>query len=445
MLIRTFKGGIHPGDKKESTKNKQTLTILPPKGSLMKYPMLQHIGAPCEPIVSVGERVYLGQKIGEATANLSSPVHASVSGIIKEIGPGFSPLGIKVNCITIENDGIFEHLPTLASNKDTYMSFSREKLLEIIKDAGIVGLGGAGFPTHIKLNPPPEKKIDYVIVNASECEPYLTTDYRVLLEESVRIINGLRIILRLYPEATGIIATEVNKPDAIKRMKILCRNESRIKVMGLKTKYPQGAEKQLIYACTKRVVPSGVKSLPMDVGVIVNNVDTVIAVHRAVVRGRPLMRKIVTVAGGAVNNTGNYKVRLGMSFRELIDMTGGFKEYPYKVVCGGPMMGVCLYDLDVPIIKTSSAVLCFTKEEAEIPQEKNCIRCGKCVEHCPMGLVPSDLNQYVLRDQIDLFEKYNGLSCIECGSCSFICPSKRYLGQSLRYARRVLLARKRNY
>ncbi len=440
MEVLTFKKGIHPHDEKEHSKDEPIEIIHPRQGTVMVTPMLQHIGAPCEPIVAVGERVLLGQKIGDSKAFMSSPVHSSVSGIVKEIKPTLTPTGISCTGIYIENDGVYEEINSMGDNKN-WESFDRERILALIREAGIVGLGGAGFPAHIKLNPPPEKRIDTVILNAAECEPYLTTDYRVLLEESDKLVTGLSIILKLFPGAKGIIGIETNKPDAIEKISKICEGYPNIKVNALKPKYPQGAEKQLIYSCTRREVPSG--GLPADIGCIVHNVDTVIAIHRAIVRGRPLMRKIVTVTGGAVNHPGNFKVRLGMPYRELIELTGGFKEEPYKMISGGPMMGVAMFDLDVPVIKTSSAIICLTEKEAQMPQEQNCIRCGKCVGHCPMNLMPLELNQYALRGEMDLFEKYRGLDCIECGSCSYVCPAKRHLAQSIRASRRNLMAAKK--
>ena len=437
MNVLTFKRGIHPDDMKAGTDEMAIRTILPATGNRMVFPMIQHIGAPCEPIVSVGERVLLGQKIGDAKPVMSAPIHSTVSGTVTEIGLKLTVGGTRVNSVVIENDGLLEEHESIKPRTD-YMYFSREEYISIIREAGIVGLGGAGFPTHVKLDPPSDKKIDFVIVNASECEPYLTTDHRVLLEESERIKIGLQIVLKLFPDAKGIIGIETNKMDAIHKMAELCKDDPRISTVALKPKYPQGSEKQLIVACTRREVPSG--GLPADIGVIVHNVDTIIAIHRALVRGRPLMRKVVTIDGGAVKNPGNYKVRLGMSYRELIDAVGGFKEEPYKIISGGPMMGIAMYDLDVPIIKTGSAILCLTEKEARLPQESNCIRCSKCVQHCPANLMPLDLNQYVLRGQLDLFEKYHGMDCIECGSCSYICPAKRHLAQSIRATRRSIMA-----
>lgn len=440
MRALTFKRGIHPPDSKFYTDYIPIKILMPEEGSEIVIPMIQHLGAPCEPIVQKGDRVLLGQKIADSDAFLVAPIHSSVSGTVKDIRKVLTPGGAMVNAVVIENDGKFEEHELLGKDTD-YESFSKEKILKKIREAGIVGLGGAGFPTHIKLNPPADKKIDSIILNAAECEPYLTTDHRVLLEKTDRVVKGLEIVLKIHKEAHGYIAIETNKPDAIEYMQRAVENSERISVVPVKTKYPQGSEKQMIYAVTKREVPSG--GLPADVGCIVDNVDTVLAIERAVAKDRPLMRRIVTLSGKAIKNPGNYQIRLGMSFRELIDMAGGFKEEPAKIIAGGPMMGIAVHSLDIPLIKTSSAILCFTKEEAEIPPEGNCIRCGKCVSICPMGLVPLELNSDVLAGEFESFEKHRGLDCIECGSCSYVCPAKRQIAQSIRVARRNIMAAKK--
>jgi electron transport complex protein RnfC len=436
----TFKRGIHPNEQKELTDNVSINYLLPKPKSEMVFPLVQHLGAPCKPIVEVGQRVLLGEKIGDSDAFVCSPVHSSVSGTVKEIREHLTAMGTIVNSIIIENDGEFVEHESIQPNKD-YQNLSKEEIVKTIREAGIVGLGGAGFPTHVKLSPPPDKKIDTVIVNGSECEPYLTTDNRVMIEEADRIVTGLQIILKVMQGAKGIISIEDNKPEAIEAVKKACENVPNVSVAVLKTKYPQGAEKQLIWAITKREVPSG--GLPLDSGCIVNNVDTVIAIHRAFVRGRPLMRKVVTITGGAIKNPGNYKVRLGTKVSDLVEMSGGFKSSPAKIVVGGPMMGTAIFDINVPVVKTTSGVLFLTEQEAHIPDEENCIRCGQCVEHCPMGLIPIELNTDVLRENSEMFIKHNGLECIECGSCSYICPAKRRLSQSIRTTRRVELAKRK--
>lgn len=437
----TFKRGIHPNEEKHYTENMPINIVLPPAGTEIVIPLLQHMGAPCQPLVKIGQKVLMGEKIADNDAFICAPVHSSVSGTVRDIRPHLTVLGQVANSIIIENDGEYTKHDSIQIREE-YDSLTGEEIIKIIREAGIVGLGGAGFPTHAKLSPPPDKLIDMVIVNGCECEPYLTTDNRVMIEEADRVVAGLKIVLKIIKTAKGIIAIEDNKPEAIKALKEACENVPGVEVIVVKTKYPQGAEKQLINAITKREVPSG--SLPIDVGCIVHNVDTVVAIHRAVVRGRPLMRKVVTLTGGAINNPGNYKVRIGTKLGDLVEMAGGFKEEPAKVVVGGPMMGVAIFDIDVPIVKTTAGVLFLTKEEAFIPPERNCIRCGGCVEHCPMGLVPTELNADILNEDGAAFVKHNGLNCVECGSCSYICPSKRRLAQAIRTVRRVELAKARN-
>jgi electron transport complex protein RnfC len=435
--IYTFHRGIHP-DGQKNTAGKSIQKIQPKPGELMSFPMLQHLGAPCEPVVTVGEQVFLGQKIADSDKFVSSPIHASVSGVVKEITKTLTPNGNIAQTIIIENDGKdtgLHHKPHAAA------SHSRDETLALIREGGVVGLGGEGFPTHIKLNPPQDKTVDTIIVNAAECEPYLTTDHRVLLEDTHRLISGLKVILSLFPKAKGIIAIETNKPDALEKLAGATADEPNITTVGLKPKYPQGAEKQLIYAITKREVPSG--GLPADIGCIVDNVDTVIAVERAVKRRRPLIRRIITIDGSLAKNPGNYEVRLGMSYRSFIDESGGLSADPYKMISGGPMMGVAMFSLDVPIIKTSSSILCFSELEAALPEERGCIRCGKCADHCPARLMPFELNQYVIHNQPDMFLSHNGLDCIECGSCSYVCPSKRHLAQSIRASRREAMSNRK--
>ncbi len=438
MKALTFKRGIHPPHGKHYTENKP-IEVLMPKGDLI-YPMAQHIGAPCEPLVKKGDRVLLGQKIGEAKGFVSAPIHSTVSGTVKNVTPMLHPNGTKVMSVIVENDGLYEEDPSINQSKD-YKKMSREEIINKIREAGVVGMGGAGFPTFIKLSPPIIENIDTILINGAECEPYLTSDYRVMVEESGKVAEGLRIILHLFPKAKGYIAIEDNKPEAIAKMREATKNDENIQILVLKTKYPQGSEKQLIYACTKREVPSG--KLPADVGCIVQNIDTVVAIHRAIVRGRPLMRRIVTVSGGAIKEPKNFKVRIGTTYRELVEAAGGFIEKPAKIISGGPMMGIALFSLDVPIIKTSSAILCLTEKEAVLPPEKACIRCGKCVDICPMNLLPLSLNVHALHHEWDDFEKEHGMDCMECGSCSYICPAKRHLLQSIRRGKKTILANKR--
>jgi len=434
----TFKRGIHPTESK-FTEHVPIINQLSLRENEMVFPLAQHLGAPCMPLVEPGQKVRIGDKIGDNEAFVCAPVHSSVSGTVKEIRPHLTVGGAMVNAVIIENDGEFLECDNM-DPRSNFEEFSKEDILKIIREGGVVGLGGAGFPTHVKLSPPPDKKVDTVIVNGCECEPYLTTDNRLMIEESEQLVLGVQIILKVIETAKGLIAIEDNKPEAIAAVKKACQGVPNVDVAVVKTKYPQGAEKQLINAVTGREVPSG--GIPADAGCIVNNVDTVIAIHRAFFRGRPLMRKVVTITGNAIANPGNYKVRIGTKINDLAQIAGGFKSNPAKVVVGGPMMGTAIFDLDVPVVKTTGGVIFMTDSEAYIPPEENCIRCGSCVEHCPIGLIPIELNTDILRENSENFLKHNGLECIECGSCSYICPAKRRLSQSIRTVRRVELAKK---
>jgi electron transport complex protein RnfC len=438
MKKKSFRRGIHPPDLKMTAE--MPISRLEPKaGAVMIYPMVQHIGAPCTPTVAVGDIVAVGQKIGDREAVVSSPIHSAVSGKVVSIGDALTPKGETRQAVFIENDGQFSECPSMQPPGD-YKSMSREDILAIIRQAGVVGLGGAGFPTHVKLNTPEDKPIDTIFVNAAECEPYLTTDHRILLEETEKILAGLDIVLHMFPEARGIIAIEDNKPDAIEKFKQVNHND-RVQVMPLATKYPQGGEKQIIYACTGREVPSG--ALPMDVGCIVHNTDTIAAIRQAVIEGRPLMRKVVTVTGGAAQNPGNYEVRLGMTFKDLLEEIGGTKQEPHKIVVGGPMMGVAQSTLEVPIIKTSAAIILMTEQEAKRPPEQNCFRCGKCVDHCPVGLIPLELNTYASRNDTVRFKKYHGMDCMSCACCSYVCPAHRHVAQGIGVMKQQILNEKR--
>jgi len=438
MSALTFKRGIHPNESKHLTEHKPINTILP-TGDLV-FPMVQHIGAPCKPIVAKGDYVYVGQKIGEAQGFISAPIHSSVSGIVKNITDVLHPNGFKIAAVVIENDEKYALHESIVA-RENIESLTREEIIEIIKEAGIVGMGGAGFPTYVKLSPPPDKKIDYIIINGAECEPFLTSDHRIMLEETERVVEGLKIVLSLFPKAKGYIGIEDNKPDAIKVLQEATKDIENIEVAVVKSKYPQGAEKQLIYSITRRIVPAG--GLPADVGCIVNNIDTIVAVQKAVYERMPLIRRIVTVSGGAIKEPQNFQVKIGVSYRELIEAAGGFTETPAKVISGGPMMGFAMYSLDVPVVKGTSSILCLTKDEIGTDEEKNCIRCGKCASHCPMNLMPIDLNKFSLANELDNFEKYRGMDCIECGACSYVCPSKRHLLQSVRTAKKSIIANRK--
>ena len=438
MAKLTFLGGIHPYDGKDLSKDKPIVTVLP-KGDLV-YPLSQHIGAPATAIVAKGDRVLVGQKIAEATGFVSAPIYASVSGTVKAIEPRRVVTGDNVMSIIVENDGQYEEAETMLPVK-SLEEMTKEDIITTVKEAGIVGMGGAGFPTFIKLSPKEPEKIEYVIANCAECEPYLTSDYRRMMEEPEKVVGGLKIILKLFDNAKGILAVEDNKPDCIKKLKELTAGESRITVMALKTKYPQGAERTLIYATTGRQINSSM--LPADAGCVVNNVDTIVAVYRAVTEGRPLIERIVTVTGDAITNPQNYRVRIGMNYHELVEEAGGFRTEPEKIICGGPMMGFSMFGLDVPTTKTSTALLCLTHDEVAASEPGPCINCGRCVEVCPGRVVPSKLATYAEHYDEEAFLKCNGMECCECGCCSFICPAKRPLTQQIKSMRKMQLAKKK--
>ncbi|MBU3090952.1 electron transport complex subunit RsxC [Clostridium sp. CF011] len=433
MGLLTFKKGIHPSGSKDLSMHKAIQDLLP-KGNLV-FPMQQHIGAPCEPLVKKGDKVLVGQKIGESKAFVSAPIYSSVSGTVKDVAPWLHSNGTMVLSAIIENDNTYEEVLTMTPHND-YEKLSKNEIVTIIKEAGIVGMGGACFPTHIKLTPPEGKIIDSIIINAAECEPYLTCDYRMMMEKSTEIALGLKIILQMFPGVKGYVGIEDNKPDAIEAMKKACKSMDNVQVTPLITKYPQGAEKQLIYAITGRELPSG--KLPADVGCIVQNVDSVFEIYNAVVNGRPLMERVLTVTGEAVKEPLNLRVKFGTSIEEVIEAAGGFKEDPVKVISGGPMMGMALSSLKTPVIKGTSGILCLTKQQAKLEQESSCIRCGKCMNACPMFLNPTKLNSLVLRGKYDEFEEYHGMDCIECACCSYVCPAKRHLTQTCREGKQTV-------
>jgi len=437
MFNKSFVGGIHPYDGKDLSKDKSIVTVLPTGD--MVYPVSQHIGAPAIPVVTKGDRVLAGQMIAEAAGFVSAPIYSSVSGVVKAIEPRRIVTGDMVNSIVIENDGKYEEVTYQPIREIT--DLKRDEIVERIKVAGIVGMGGAGFPAFVKLSPKEPEKIEYCIANCAECEPYLTSDYRRMLEEPQKLIEGMKVMLTVFPAAQGILAVEDNKPECIKKLRELTVNERRIKVMPLKTKYPQGAERTLIYACTGRKLNSS--KLPADVGCVVNNVDTIVAMYNAVMLGKPLMERIVTVTGSAVAKPRNYKVRIGMSYKELLDFAGGFKTEPEKIICGGPMMGFSMFELDCPITKTSTALLAFTRDEVSRYEPGPCINCGKCVEVCPGRVVPSKLADYAERFDEEAFVKNNGMECCECGSCSYICPAKRPLTQEIKSMRKIQLGKRK--
>ena len=435
MGLATFKGGIHPYEGKELSENKP-VQVLQPKDEMV-FPLSQHIGAPAKPLVAAGDQVLVGQKIGEPGGFISACVISSVSGTVKTIEPRLVAGGSLVLSVIIENDGKYQTIEGFGKERDP-KTLSKEEIRNLVKEAGVVGLGGAGFPSHVKLTPKDESKIDTVIVNGAECEPYLTSDYRMLLEEPESIIKGLNIILQLFDNAKGVIAIESNKPEAIKLMTELVKDEPRITVCPLQTKYPQGGERTLIYAVTGRKINSTM--LPADAGCMVDNVDTVISIYNAVAKSIPLIRRIITVTGDAITNPQNYNVRIGTSYRSLLEASGGFRTEPAKVISGGPMMGQALFNFDVPVTKTSSALTCLTKDEVAEHAPSACIRCGRCVKVCPGNIVPQMIMEAAERSDMERFIKLNGMECCECGCCAYICPARRPLTQAFKEMRKEVAA-----
>lgn len=436
MSILTFKGGVHPYDGKELSKDIPTRQIYP-DGEVV-IPVAQHIGAPAKPIVNVGDRVLVGQKIAEANGFVSANIHSSVSGTVKKIEQRLVPNGSKVLSAVIENDEQYEKFEYEKPDDN----LSREEKIELIKDCGVVGLGGACFPTHVKLSPKEIDKIDYVIVNAAECEPYITADYRRLKEQPKEVIEGLKIVLSLFENAQGVIAVENNKKDVIDELNKLTENEPKISVAELKTKYPQGSERHIIYAVTKRKINS--KMLPADAGCIVDNVDTIYNIYNAVKFHKPLTERIVTVSGDGINTPSNFVVPIGTSHAKLVKEAGELKDGVVKLISGGPMMGQAMFSLDVPVIKGSSALLAFLHDDVADATMTNCLNCGICASVCPENLICAKLAQAAAADDMETFLKYHGMECIECGTCNYICPANRNITQSVRtMKRKVIAARKK--
>ena len=415
MSSKTFKGGIHPPYNKERSRY---LSIENLEGSKeMIFPLSQHIGAPASPVVKTGDRVCTGQLITAASGFVSANIHSSVSGTVTAIRPCLHPNGTEVMSIVIENDFKYEKDSSVTANSSADM-LSTEEILEIVRNAGIVGMGGATFPTHVKLSPPADKKIEAVIVNGAECEPYLTSDHRVLLESPEGVLKGLKACMKALNVTIGYVAIEDNKEDAIKTVSENAKAFDGITVVPLKTKYPQGSEKHIIKAVTGREVPSG--GLPADAGVVVINVDTANSISTAIDTGMPLITRIVTVGGDAMKEARNFRVRIGTPVTDVIEAAGGFCAEPDKILLGGPMMGTAISSTEVPIIKGTGAVLAFTKKAAPTPGK--CMRCGKCVDACPMHLQPLLLRAYGKKGDLDMLKKLNITDCIECGVCSYLCP-----------------------
>lgn len=438
MFTKSFSGGVHPKHGKNLAAGSPIKTINP--GGEFVFLTNQHIGAPAVPCVKKGDRVLVGQTLAEAGGFVSADILSSVSGIVKDITPRICQNGESATAVVVESDGLFEHIEGFGQKRD-WKQMSPEEIRAAVKKAGIVGMGGAGFPTFVKLSPKDDSKIDYVICNGSECEPYITCDYRLMLERPERSVIGMKIVLSIFKNAKGIFGIENNKKDGIESVKKAIGNDDKISVVPLRAKYPQGGERVLINALTGRKVNSGM--LPSDVGCLVLNFATLAAIADAVEEGIPLIRRVVTISGEAIKEPSNFDVPIGMCAEALIEAAGGYKDEPEKIIFGGPMMGAAIYRLDIPVTKTTSCILAISHDETTQYSPMECIRCGKCLTTCPEKLMPIMLKNAADKHEYALFEKLHGMECIGCGCCTYICPAKRRISQSIAIAKRhIIIERK---
>lgn len=436
MKFFGFRGGVHPPENKIQTENMAVEEVKAPK--ILYVGLLQHIGAPLDPIVAVGDRVLKGQKIADSQAFMSSPIHSPVSGIVKRIEDHVFPLMGRIKTVIIENDE--QETWAELSKIEKWENVDRRILLTMIREKGIVGIGGASFPTHIKLDPPADAKIDTLLLNGAECEPYLNSDNRLMIENPEKIVNGIKIIKKILGVNRAIVGIEENKPEAIASMRKAVEGTG-IEIAPLKTKYPQGGEKQLIKAVLDRQVPSG--KLPSAVGVVVQNTGTAAAIYDGIVNGIPLIEKVVTVSGKGIINPKNVKIAIGTPFSYLLDYCGVNREVVDKLVMGGPMMGMAQFSEEAPVIKGTSGLLALTKEETNPYKTRPCIGCGKCVEACPMGLEPLMFARLAAFEQWEQLKEYSLMDCIECGSCAYICPANRPLTEAIKIGKSKLRAMKK--
>ena len=443
-MAKAVKGGVlravkkvRGGVKVAHHKNTAELEVVRiPTPSKVVIPMQQHIGAPCEPVVKVGDEVAVGQLIGDSDKFVSAPIHASVSGTVTAIGDIKMPNGSVSKAVTIESDGEMRLWDGIKPPKVE----TREDLIKAVRDSGLVGLGGAGFPTHVKLNFPPDKNIDTLVVNAAECEPYITVDYRECMENSWDILSGVYALKELLGFKHVIIAAEDNKPEAFKVLGKIADHDADIddsvKLMVLESKYPQGAEKMMVQSATGRRVPPG--KLPADVGCVVMNVASVAFISRYLKTGKPLVSRSLTVDGSAIAEPKNVRVPVGTDIGEIIDFCGGFKGEPSKILTGGPMMGLAIVGTDLPVLKQNNAILAFTADDAVLKPETDCIRCGRCVAACPMSLMPTNIVKAAKIKDVDALKRAGVTVCMECGSCAFACPAGKPLVQHMRLAKAIL-------
>ncbi|MBO4414277.1 MAG: electron transport complex subunit RsxC [Clostridia bacterium] len=433
-MLKSFLGGVHPRAKKELASGSPIRSLYP--GGDFIFLTNQHIGAPAVPCVKVGDRVLVGQTLCEAGGFVSADILSSVSGTVKEIGPHICQNGESATAVVVTSDGEFEKVPGWGEKRD-WESMTTEETVAAVRKAGIVGMGGAGFPTAVKLTPKDPSKIDYVICNGSECEPYITCDHRLMLEKPERAVLGMRIVMRMFPGSKGVFGIENNKKDGIASVRAAAAQYGDISVVALREKYPQGGERVIIHSLTGRKVNSGM--LPADAGCLVFNFSTLCAIADAVCDGIPLVRRVVTVSGEAINEPSNFDAPIGMSAEDIIAAAGGYKAEPSKIIFGGPMMGAAVYRLDIPVTKTTSCILAISEDETTQYSPMECIRCGKCLTTCPERLMPIKLKNAADEGEYGEFEKLHGMECIGCGCCTYICPAKRRISQSIAIAKRQII------